>query len=175
MVAVALAFVAAATAVGLTEKDGLDSVQSLIREESPDVFLAKATLQQYLSRVVRRDWDGVKRLTHPKARSLQPWAMRNDELKTFEFKGARSAGPGAVVIEMAEDVYHRDSQEMSTGDPAVYMLFKSRGSWRVGDRKAGTHLRSVSNDAVRTGYPGWVDHAGLAQARRESRVAAKHR
>jgi len=175
MVAVALAILATAAAVDSTvEKRRGDSVQSLLREESPDVFLAKATLQQYLSRIVRRDWDGVKRLTHPKAR-LSPWAERNDELKTFEFKDARPAAPGAVAIEIAEDVYHRDSQEMSTGDPAVYLLFKSRGSWRVGDRKPGARLRNVSNDSIRTRYPGWVDSQGLAQARRADPLSGKHR
>ena len=151
-----------------------DSVESMLAEENADVFLAKATLQQYLSRIVRRDWDGVKRLTHPKAR-LAPWSQRNDELKTFEFKEARSAGPGAVVIELAEDIYHRDAQEMSTGDPAVYFLFKSRGAWLVGDRKPGARLSTVSNDSVRSGYPGWVDHQALAQARRSDRLSAKHR
>ena len=173
MVAVAVLILAAALDTAGERQRG-DSVQSLIREESPDVFLAKATLQQYLSRIVRRDWDGVKRLTHPKAR-LSPWAERNDELKTFEFKDARSAGPGAVIVELAEDVYHRDSQEMSTGDPAVYLLFKSRGAWLVGDRKPGARLANLSNDSVRLAYPGWVDHQGLAQARRSDRVSAKHR
>ena len=173
MVAVAVLILAAALDTTAVEKQRGDSVQSLIREESPDVFLAKATLQQYLSRIVRRDWDGVKRLTHPKTR-LSPWARRDDELKTFEFKEARSAGPGAVIIELAEDVYHRDSQEMSTGDPAVYFLFKSRGAWLVGDRKPGARLAAVSNDFLRA-YPGWVDHQALAQARRADRPHAKHR
>jgi hypothetical protein len=175
MVAVALAILAAAAALDSTaEKHRGDSVQSLLREESPDVFLAKATLQQYLSRIVRRDWDGVRRLTHPKAR-LSPWTERNGELKTFEFKDARPAAPGAVAIEIAEDVYRRDSQDMSTGDPAVYLLFKARGSWLVGERKPGARLRNLSNDSVRKGYPGWVDSQGLAQARRSDRLAAKHR
>jgi len=175
MTAVALAILATAAALdSKVDKHRGDSVQSLLREESPDVFLAKATLQHYLSRIVRRDWDGVKRLSHPKAR-LSPWAERNDELKTFEFKDARPAGPGAVAIEIAEDVYHRESQDMSTGDPAVYLLFKSRGSWLVGARKPGTRLRDVSNDSVRSGYPGWADHQALVQARRETRPPAKHR
>ena len=173
MVAVAVLILAAALEPTAERQRG-DSVQVLLREESPDVFLAKATLQQYLSRIVRRDWDGVKRLTHPKAR-LAPWSQRNDELKTFEFKEARSAGPGAVFIELAEDVYHRDAQEMSTGDPAVYLLFKSRGAWLVGDRKSGARLRNLSNDSVRAAYPGWVDHQALAQARRSDRVSGKHR
>jgi len=64
---------------------------------------------------------------------------------------------------------------MSTGDPAVYLLFKSRGAWLVGDRKSGARLRNLSNDAVRTAYPGWVDHQALAQARRSERVSGKHR
>ncbi|MFL5310841.1 MAG: hypothetical protein ACJ79H_10355 [Myxococcales bacterium] len=173
MVAAAVLILAAALDATAERQRG-DSVQSLLREESPDVFLAKATLQQYLSRIVRRDWDGVKRLTHPKAR-LWPWSQRNDELKTFEFKEARSAGPGTVVIELAEDVYHRDAQEMSTGDPAVYLLFKSRGAWLVGDRKAGAHLANLSNDSIRSNYPGWVDHQALAQARRSDRLTGKHR
>jgi hypothetical protein len=172
MVAVAVAVAILAAALDSTGARG-ESAQSLLREESPDVFLAKATLQQYLSRIVRRDWDGVKRLTHPKAR-LSPWVERNEELKTFEFKDARSAGPGAVVIELAEDVYHRDEQGMSTGDPAVYLLFKSRGSWLVGDRKPGARLRNVPSDVARA-YPGWVDHQALAQARRADRLSGKHR
>jgi hypothetical protein len=173
MVAVAVLILAAALDAAAEGQRG-DSVQSLIREESPDVFLAKATLQQYLSRIVRRDWDGVKRLTHPKAR-LAPWSQRGDELKTFEFKTARSAGPGAVIVELAEDVYDRDSQEMSTGEPAVYLLFKSRGVWLVGDRKPGARLANLSNDSIRLAYPGWVDHQGLAQARRSDRLPSKHR
>jgi hypothetical protein len=175
MVAVALAILATAAALdSKVDKHRGDSVQSLLREESPDVFLAKATLQHYLSRIVRRDWDGVKRLTHPKAR-LSPWAKQDDELKTFEFKDARPAAPGAVAIEIAEDVYHRDSQELSTGDPAVYLLFKSRGSWLVGERRPGARLRDVSNDSVRSRYRGWADHQALAQARRSDRPSAKHR
>jgi hypothetical protein len=174
MVAVALVVLAAAAFDSTVEKHRGDSVQLLPHEESPDVFLAKATLQQYLSRIVRRDWDGVKRLTHPKAR-LSPWAQQTDELKTFEFKEARSAGPGTVTIEIGEDVYHRDSQEMSTGDPAVYLLFKSRGAWLVGDRKAGARLRAVNADSVRSAYPGWVDSQAMVQARRETRPPAKHR
>ncbi len=174
MVAVALAILATAALDSTVEKRRGDSVQSLLHEESPDVFLAKATLQQYLSRIVRRDWDGVKRLTHPKAQ-LSPWAERNDELKTFEFKDARPGAPGAVAIEIGEDVYHRDSQEMSTGDPAVYLLFKSRGSWLIGDRKPGGRIHNVSEDSIRKGYAGWVDSQALVQARRPDRVPTKHR
>lgn len=174
MVALALAILTVSAAIDSTlEKQRTHPVQSLLREESPDVFLAKATLQQYLSRIVRREWDGVRRLTHPKAR-LSPWADRNDELKTFEFRGARSAGPGAVLIEVGEDVYHRDSQDMSTEDPAVYLVFKSRGSWLIGDRKPGVWLRDLSDYSVRKGYPGWADQA-LAEARPETRLSAKHR
>jgi len=49
------------------QADEPDSAHSMVDEDSPEVFLAKATLQQYLSRVVRKDWAGAKRLTHPKA------------------------------------------------------------------------------------------------------------
>jgi hypothetical protein len=170
---VALAMLAAVSAAGT--KPEVDSAQALLREESPDVFLAKATLQQYLSRIVRRDWDGVKRLTHPKARSLQPWAERNAELKTFEFKTPRSVGPGTVAIEVAEDYFHLDSHDMSSGDPAVYLLFKTRGTWRVGDRKPRVRIEKVSAESIRSAYPGWVDHQALAQARRAERSSGKHR
>jgi len=68
----------------------------MFAEETPDVFLAKATLQQYLSRVVRKDWDGARRLTHPKTlgghradqkrtgnetHELAPWANRDAQLQ----------------------------------------------------------------------------------------------
>jgi hypothetical protein len=173
MVASALAILAAVSAAGTRPQ--MDSAQSLLHEETPDVFLAKATLQQYLSRIVRRDWDGVKRLTHPKARSLQPWAARNEELKTFEFKTARPLGPGTVAIEMAEGYLHLGSRDMSTSDPAVYLLFKTRGTWRVGDRKPGARIEKVSVESVRSAYPGWVDQQALVQARRADRLAGKHR
>ena len=173
MVAVALAILAAAAAFDSTlDKPKGESVRSFPREESPDVFLAKATLQQYLSRIVRREWDGVRRLTHPGAR-LSPWTDPNDELKTFEFRGARSVGPGAVLVEVGEDVYHRDSQDMSTEDPAVYVLFKSGGSWLIRDRRPDVRLRQVSDDSVRASYPGWTNHRAFARARAEARLARK--
>ena len=191
MVVWAVAVIAAAAAVDSTSaKDREDSVQAMLQEESADVFLAKATLQQYLSRVVRKDWDGVRRLTHPKGlaaieslqkraararHNLAPWANGDDQLKTFEFREAKSAGPGVVMLEVGEDVYHREEQGMSTGDPAVYILFKSRGSWLVGDKKAGAELSDMSAESVRLGYPGWVDHQALTQARRAERLSGKHR
>ena len=149
-----------------------DSAQSLVHEESPDVFLAKATLQQYLSCIVRRDWDEVKRLMHPKAR-LSPWAEPNDELKIFQFRGARPVGPDAVLVEVGEDVYHRDSQNMSVGGPAIYVVFKTGGSWRIRDRKPGVRLRAVSDDSLRASYPGWTNHQAFARERAEARQARK--
>lgn len=167
-----------------------DSVESLIAEESPDVFLAKATLQQYLSRIVRKDWDGVRRLTHPKALAaiesgrkrngrdpsvLAPWDNGADQLKTFEFRGARQMAPGVVMVAVGEDVYHTDEQGMSTGDPSVYMLFKSRNGFLVGDKMEGVGLGKVPGDQAR-GYPGYVDHQVQAQARRAEAIRnGRHR
>jgi hypothetical protein len=165
-------------------------VSSMINEESPDVFLAKATLQQYLSRVVRKDWDGARRLTHPKAlgvienlrkrtgseqHNLAPWANREAQLKTFRFNGAREAGPGVVLVQVGEDSYRTEEQGMSVDDPAVYMLFKSRGGYLVGDKKAGASLDEVSDESVRIGYPGYVDEQVKAQARRQAHAGGPHR
>jgi hypothetical protein len=158
-------------------------VQSMLNEESPDVFLAKATLQQYLSRVVRKDWAAARRLTHPKALSvisqlkrrtgverhnLAPWANRDAELKTFRFIGARQVSPGAVLIEVGEDSYRLEEEGMSVDDPAVYLLFRSRGGFLVADKKAGVELSDVSDQSVRVGYPGYIDQQVQAQSRRES-------
>jgi hypothetical protein len=167
------------------------SVESMLAEESPDVFLAKATLQQYLSRIVRKDWDGVRRLTHPRAmaaiesgrkrrgndpRSLAPWADDGNQLKTFEFRGARQVSPGVVMVAVGEDLYHADDQGMSTGAPAVYVLFKSRNGFLVGDKIEGVGLGRVSGELVRNGYPGWVDHQVQAQAKRAEAIRnGKHR
>ena len=173
MVGVALLILGALAAFDSTlDRPKGGSAQALSHEESPDVFLAKATLQQYLSCIVRREWDGVKRLAHPQAR-LSPWAESNDELKSFEFRGARPVGPGAVLVEVGEDVYHRDSQEMSVGNPAVYVLFKTGGSWRVRDRRPGVRLRSVSDDSVRASYPGWTNPQAFARERAEARQSRK--
>ena len=149
-----------------------ESVHTVLREESPDVFLAKATLRQYLERAARKDWDGVRRLTHPKAlpsgggprgrgnaRDLPRW-QDDEPPETLELRGARPAGPGAVLIEVGED-----------HEPATYLLFKSHGSWLVGDKKPGLGLAEISDESIRAGYPGWVDHQALTQARRAERSA----
>jgi hypothetical protein len=167
-----------------------DSVESLLAEESPDVFLAKATLQQYLSRIVRKDWDGVRRLTHPKAlaaiesgqkhkaadpKALAPWADGSDQLKTYQFRGARQVSPGVVMVAVGEDVYHEDDQGMTTEDPSVYLLFKSRNGFLVGEKMEGMGLGRVPADQARA-YPGWVDHQVQAQARRAEAIRnGRHR
>ena len=157
-------------------------VQSMLDEESPDVFLAKATLQQYLSRVVRKDWDGARRLTHPRTlgviaqlkrrsgaerHNLAPWANPDAQLKTFKFSGTRQVSPGVVLVQVGEDTYRAEEQEMSVDDPAVYLLVKSRGGFLVVDKKAGVELSEVSDQSVRIGYRGYVDPQVQAQARRE--------
>ena len=206
----AMALLAALAAVNSTvDKREESSVQSMLgraaalpqtgqrpeadalAEESPDVFLAKATLQQYLSRLVRKDWDGAKRLTHPKTmgvisqlkqrtgserHNLAPWANRDVQLKTFRFNDAREVAPGAVMVEVSEDTYRTEEQGMSLDDASVYLLFKSRGGFLVGDKKSGVQLSEVSPDSVKIGYPGYVDAQVQAQARRESSLhTGKHR
>jgi hypothetical protein len=136
--------------------------------EDSEAFLAKATLQQYLSGIVRKDWDAVRRLTHPRAlQALAPWAgSTDDELKTFRFKECRSPGPGIVIVGVAEDVYHPKRDERSTGAPAVYVLFRRRSGWAVGDKKPGAEVEDLEAVPLRASYPGWVDREVLAEARR---------
>jgi hypothetical protein len=183
---IAALLLAAALAAPDTADAAPDSngAQSMLDEESPDVFLAKATLQQYLSRVVRKDWDGARRLTHPKTaaviaalkrrtgserhHNLAPWANEEAQLKTFRFEGARQVSPGVVLVQVSEDTYRTEEQGMSEGDPAVYLLFKSRGGFLVGDKKEGASLDEVSPESVKIGYRGYVDGQVLVQARRES-------
>ncbi len=180
----ALVLVAALAAVESTvDKSREGGVQSMLNEESPDVFLAKATLQQYLSRVVRKDWDGARRLTHPKTlagiaqlkkrtgtelHNLAPWANRDVQLKTFHFSEANQVAPGVVVVQVGEDTYRSEEQGMSVDDPSVYLLFKSRGGFLVGDKKSGIELSELSDSSVKIGYPDYVDAQVQAQARRES-------
>ena len=147
---------AIATHAAVQEHPAAHGIQSMLEEESPDVFLAKATLQQYLSRVVREDWDGARRLTHPKAlavidqtkrrtglerHALAPWADRSAPLKTFRFEGAREVSPGVVLVQVGEDRYRAREHGMSVDDPAVYILFKSRGGFLIADRKPGCDVR----------------------------------
>ena len=151
-----------AGAVASAPPPGVESgVQSMLNEESPDVFLAKATLQQYLSRVVRKDWEAARRLTHPKAlnvisqlkrrtgverHNLAPWANQDVQLKTFRFIGTRQVSPGAVLVEVGEDSYRPDEGGMSVDDPAVYFLFRSRG--QEGGRGALGRKRPVGAGGV---------------------------
>ena len=159
-----------------------DSAQSMLDEESPEVFLAKATLQQYLSRVVRKDWDGARRLTHPKAlamldkmkrrgvavrHNLAPWADPGTRLETFRFVGAKQIAPGVIVVSTGEDNFHTEEQGVSADDPAVYVLFRNHGSYLIGDKKSGMSLSEISLDSVKAGYPGWAENdSGEAQANR---------
>ena len=172
---------AAAVAAQASAVQSRTSLESMLEEESPDVFLAKATLQQYLSRIVRQDWEGVRRLTHPKALAvierakrrgtradLAPWSDTSTQLKTFRFTGEREVSPGVVLVQVGEDLYRADQQEMSVDDPCVYLLIKSGGGFLVADKKPGAGLTQVSDRSVRTGYSGYLDHQVQAQARRES-------
>ena len=171
-----------AAAVSTSSTVDTSGVQSMMNEESPDVFLAKASLQQYLSRVVRKDWEGARRLTHPKTlgvieqmkrrtgremHNLAPWANPGVQLKTFQFKDARQVSPGIVLVQVGEDTYRTEEQGMSIDDPAVYILFKSRGGFLVGDKKEGVALGDVSDKSVQVGYSGYLDKQVPAQARRE--------
>jgi hypothetical protein len=173
--------VAAAVLAALAAVSSTSTVDT--SEESPDVFLAKAALQQYLSRVVRKDWDGARRLTHPKTlaaiaqlkkrtgserHDLAPWADSTAELKTFHFTGTRQVAAGMVMIEVGEDSYHAGEQDMSVDEPAVYLMFKAHGSFLVGDKKEDARLSKVPVASVQKGYPGYIDKQVQAQARRES-------
>lgn len=184
MFATMILIAAISTGASAAGREADASVQSMLDEEAPDVFLAKATLQQYLSRVVRKDWDGARRLTHPRTmaairdlkkragserHNLAPWAMASQvQLKTFKFIDARQVAPGVVAVEVGEDTYRAEEQGMSVDDPSVYLLFKSRGGFLVGDKKAGLELAEVSDQSVRLGYPGFVDQQAQVQARREA-------
>ncbi|GAC1345596.1 MAG: hypothetical protein NVS2B9_08710 [Myxococcales bacterium] len=182
MVAMAVALLGMASAVQSTvDREHGGELHAVLQEEAPEVFLAKATLQQYLSRLVRKDWDAARRLTHPKAVSqiaalkkrtgqehhtMAPWAQKQDQLKTFRFRGARQVGPGTIAVLVGEDTYHAREQGMTTDEGAIYLLFRSHGGFMVGDKMPGARLSQISPEAVRTGYRGWVDSASLAQARR---------
>jgi hypothetical protein len=181
----ALVLAAVATTASAIDNSPDASVRAFLEEEPADVFLAKATLQQYLSRVVRKDWEGARRLTHPKALAamerrssrtpeLSPWADGEAQLKTFRFTGARQLAPGVVLVQVGEDTYRPDEQEMSVDDASVYVLFKSHGGFLVGDRKRGAELAEVSQHLAR--YPGYVDRQVQVQARRESALhQGRHR
>jgi hypothetical protein len=171
------------------DQESAAGIQSMLNEESPDVFLAKATLQQYLSRVVRKDWDGAKRLTHPKTlaaiaqqkkrtglevHGLAPWANRERTLKTFRFTESRQIAPGVVAVQVGEDNLRREGNTMSANDPATYILFKSRGAFLIADKKDSVEVSEVSAESVRTTYPNFVDVQVLAQARRDAGLHDGH-
>jgi hypothetical protein len=171
------------------EKENDGGIQSMFAEETPDVFLAKATLQQYLSRVVRKDWDGARRLTHPKtlaaiaqikkrtgseAHDLAPWANQNVQLKTFRFTESKQIAPGVVSLQVGEDNLYREGNRMTSDEPAVYVLFKSRGGFLIGDKKTSAEISEVTGESVRSGYPGFVDVQVQAQARRDAGLHEGH-
>ncbi len=167
-----------------------DSAHSMIEEESPEIFLAKATLQQYLSRVVRKDWDGARRLTHPRAlamlekmkkrssalrHNLAPWADPSTRLEAFRFMGAKAASPGVILVATGEDNFHTEEQGVSADDPAVYVLFRHHGTYVIGDKKSGMSLGDVSPASLDAGYPGWADksNGSAPQTRRAQHQARR--
>jgi hypothetical protein len=180
MLAAAMMLLAAVSTVGKTTEAEESSVQSMLNEEAPDVFLAKATLQQYLSRVVRKDWEGTRRLTHPKAlgvlekmkrrgaerHGLAPWGDADTRLETFRFMAAREVSPGVILVSTGEDNFHVGEQNVSADDPAVYVLLRYRGSYLIADKKVGVQLSDVSPDSIRQAYPGWAESPRMAEARR---------
>jgi hypothetical protein len=182
MLAVTLLVATMATSRANVERSEAPAFQ--LTEESPDVFLAKATLQQYLSRVVRKDWDAARRLTHPKALQAQtrrrfqagvaPWTDGDTELKAFRFVEARQIAPGVVAVQVGEDSLHPGDGQLASDD-AVYLLFKSRGSFLVGDKKPSFELAEVTEASVRRGYPGFVDGQVQAQAQAEAQQAQGRR
>jgi hypothetical protein len=110
----------------------------------------------------------LKKRTGGERHNLAPWANSGTQLKTFRFEGARQVAPGVVLVQVSEDTYRTEEQGMSEGDSAVYLLFKSRGGFLLGDKKEGVALSEISSGSVRIGYPGYVDAQVQAQARRES-------
>ena len=117
----------------------------------------------------------MKKRTGSEIHNLAPWASRDSQLKTFKFTNARQVAAGVVLVQVGEDTYHTEEEGMSVDDPAVYILFKSRGGFLVGDKKAGVELADVSDQSVKIGYPGYVDAQAQAQARREPGLHGKHR
>jgi hypothetical protein len=166
--------VAAAIAAALAAaRSDAWAAQSPFAEESADVFLAKATLQQYLSREVRKDRDGMRRLTHPKALSrdasraarLAPWEG-DGELKTFAFRGAREVAAGIVAVEVGEERSTNGQHDNAADVPALYLLVKARGGFRVAERRAGAELADVHDKPIVASYASWVDAQTRPQARR---------
>jgi hypothetical protein len=165
------------------------TLQSMLAEESPDVFLAKAALEQYLSRVVQKDWDGARRLTHPKTLSLvgalkrrgvrhvlAPWNDPDARLQNFRLGAAREVSPGIVLVAAGEQISGRADDTDKIEQHAVYVLFKSRRGFLIADRKPATDLAAVTDGSVRSGYRGYLDQQVQAQARRESALfEGRHR
>jgi hypothetical protein len=163
------------------------TTQTGLSKESDDGIPSKSTLQQYLSRVVRKDWDGAKRLTHPKTlaaiaqikkrtgsetHDLAPWANKETQLKTFRFVESRQIAPGVVSLQVGEDNVR--GGEMRKDEPVVYILFKSRGGFLIGDKRPGAEIAEVTAESARTAYNGFVDVQVQAQARRDSGLHEGH-
>ena len=161
-----------------------DSFQSMLEPESPEVFLAKATLQQYLSRVARKDWEGAKRLTHPKAMqalarlgkegdkpALAPWSDAAVQLQSFRFLDTREVQAGVVLVATGEDHFRAEDQAVSSDDAAVYVLFRRNGSYLIADKRAGAQLADVTDEVVKSSYPGYGERSRThgAQARNSPR------
>ena len=118
----------------------------------------------------------LKKRTGSEQHNLAPWATRDVQLKTFRFSDAREVSPGVVMVQVNEDTYRTEEQGMSLDDASVYILFKSRGGFLLGDKKSGVQLPEVSASSVKIGYPGYVDAQVQAQARRESGLnSRRHR
>ena len=88
-------------------------------------------------------------VSHRCTRELVPLTSSSTSLSE-----AIEVSPGVVMVAVGEDVYHAEDQGMTTGDPSVYLLFKSRNGFLVGEKMEGIGLGKVPADQARA-YPGW--------------------
>jgi len=75
---------------------------------------------------------------------------------------------------LGEDNLYREGNRMTQDEPAVYILFKSRGGFLIADKKTSAELAEVTDESVRGSYPGYVDVQVQAQARRDSGLHDGH-
>jgi hypothetical protein len=140
-------------------------------EIPPAAKPAADVLSRYLELVKARNWAEAKKLIHDKTldaiaqrkkrlgdedHPMAPWYYEKEQywLKAYRLTGVREGPGGTWIFETSEDNYYVQEKGIAEGDPAAYLVGKSKGRWVIADKKRGM---SFTDDSVKYGYKGYFD------------------
>ncbi len=164
----------ASSAQGTEVPGGASASTQLVDANTPDSKAAQALVTSYLTAVKAKKWGEVKKFLHPKTieaiaerkkrlgkeeHPMAPWYLEKTSawLVAFKVKAAAQGPQGTFFVETSEDNFQVEERAVAEGEPATYLVGKSKGKWWVVDKKRGEQFTAES---VKLGYQGWFEQGG---------------